>query len=217
MTENTPIADLGRYGKAIAGRLKKIGIKTVGDLLTHPPFRYEDLSAVKKIRELMPGETVTVNAEVEVIANRRSPVKHTVLTEAVLRDETGKITAVWFNQPYITGTLKPGTKASFAGKVSDDYGRKHLVSPVYETGERSVHTGRIVPVYPATANLTQKHIRALVDIAAPALASFRDPLSEKILDEHHFLPYAAALREIHYPSSDSSLLAARRRLQFDEL
>jgi ATP-dependent DNA helicase RecG len=217
MTEQTPIADLGRYGKAIAGRLKKIGIKTVGDLLTHPPFRYEDLSEVKKIRDLIPGETVTVNAEVEVIANRRSPIKHTVLTEAVLRDETGKISAVWFNQPYITSTLKPGTKASFAGKISDDYGRKHLVSPVYETGERSVHTGRIVPVYPATANLTQKHIRALVDIAAPALASFRDPLPEKILAKHHFLPYAAALREIHYPGSNSTLLAARRRLQFDEL
>lgn len=217
MTETTPISDLGQYGKAIAGRLKKIGIKTVGDLLTHPPFRYEDWSKVKTIANLIPGETVTVNATVEIIANRRSPIKRTVLTEAVLTDETGKIAAVWFGQPYITNTLKPGTKASFAGKISDEYGRKHLVSPVYETGARSVHTGRIVPVYPATANLTQKHLRALVDIAAPALTSFREPLPEKILNEHHFLPYAAALKEIHYPSSNATLLAARRRLQFDEL
>jgi ATP-dependent DNA helicase RecG len=217
MTEGTPITDLGRYGKAIAGRLKKLGIKSVGDLLTHPPLRYEDLSEVKKIRDLRPGETVTINATVEVIANRRSPVKRRVLTEAVLADETGKIAAIWFSQPYITTALKPGTKASFAGKVSDDYGRRHLVSPIYETGERSVHTGRVVPIYPTTAGLTQKHIRALVDIAAPCLAAFVDPLPERFVSEHQLLPYAAALREIHYPSSQSSLNAARRRLQFDEL
>lgn len=217
MDADTPISDLGRYGKALAGRFKKLGIKTIGDLLTHPPARYEDLSEVKPISEVMAGDMVTIHATVEVIANRRSPVKRKSLTEAVLADGSGKISAVWFGQPYITNILKSGTKASFAGKVSANYGSLQLVSPIYEPGERSVHTGRIIPIYPTTANLTQKHIRAAVALALPALASFPDPLPDELRVRHGLSGYSEALREIHYPTDGKKLEAARRRLQFDEL
>jgi ATP-dependent DNA helicase RecG len=217
MTAETPIADMGRYGRALAGRFKKLGLKTAGDLLMHPPARYEDLSEVKKIADLMGGETVTIQATVEVIANRRTPQKRMAITEAVLSDCSGKITAVWFRQPYITNSLKAGTKASFAGKVSAEYGRLQLISPIYEPAERGVHTGRIIPIYPTTANLTQKHIRAMVDMALPALATIIDPLPESMRNDYGLGPLAVALKEIHYPTSDADLLRARRRLQFDEL
>lgn len=217
MDIDTPIADLGRYGRALAGRFNRLGIRTAGDLLAHPPARYEDLSEIKAVRDLKVGETVTVNAEVEAIANRRSPQKGIALTEAVLSDGTGKITAIWFRQPYITRVLKPGTKASFAGKIAADYGHLQMVSPAYEQDGKSVHTGRLVPVYPTTANLTQKHIRALIEMTLPALTTATDPLPPSFLNEHGLAPLAQALREIHYPSGSSALEAARRRLQFDEL
>lgn len=217
MNVETPIADFGKYGRALASRFKKLGLKTAGDLLSHPPTRYEDLSQVKKIADLMGGETVTIQANVEVVANRRSPQKKMAITEAVLSDGSGKITAVWFRQPYIATALKPGTKASFAGKVSAEYGRLQLVSPIYEPGDRSVHTGRIIPIYPTTANLTQKHIRAAVEMALPALLSMTDPLPKDLLDEHGLISLPAALREIHYPTGSAELDRARRRLQFDEL
>jgi len=217
MNADTPIGDLGRYGKGLASRFKKLGIKTVGDLLLHPPVRYEDLSEIKSIAELKPGEMVTIQATVELIANRRTSAKRMVLTEALLSDGTGKISALWFSQPYLTNTLRPGTKASFAGKVSSDYGKVQLVSPIYEPGERSVHTGRIIPIYPATANLTQKHLRAAVALALPALAEFVDPLPEMIREKYDLAGFAGALREIHYPTDNAALERARRRLQFDEL
>jgi ATP-dependent DNA helicase RecG len=217
MTADTPIGDLGRYGKALASRFKKLGIKTVGDLLTHPPVRYEDLSEIKKISQLRAGESVTIQATVELIANRRTSVKRMVLTEALLDDGTGKISAVWFGQPYITNTLKPATKASFAGKVSSDRGRLQMISPIYEPGDRSVHTGRIIPIYPATSNLTQKHIRAAVAMALPALAEFIDPLPDALREKYGLVGIAEALKEIHYPTTGGKLEAARRRLQFDEL
>ena len=218
MNADTPIADMGRYGRALAGRFKKLGVKTAGDLLMHPPTRYEDLSEAKKINELMGGETVTIQATVEVIANRRSPQKRMPITEAVLTDGTGKITAVWFRQPFIASALKAGTKASFAGKVSAEYGKGlQLISPIYEPGERSVHTGRIIPIYPTTANLTQKHIRAMVDMALPALATLVDPLPEDLRRDYGLAPLAEALKEIHYPTSSANLERARKRLQFDEL
>jgi ATP-dependent DNA helicase RecG len=217
MNMDTPIADFGRYGRALAGRFKRLGLSRAGDLLTHPPARYEDLSSTKPISELRAGETATVRAEVETIANRRSPQKGIALTEAVLSDGTGKIAAIWFRQPYITRVLKPGTKASFAGKVVSDYGHVHLLSPAYEADGKTVHTGRIVPIYPTTANLTQKHIRTMVELALPALAALPDPLPPALVREHGLMPYAEALREIHYPSDGGSLDRARRRLQFDEL
>ena len=217
MNADTPIGDLGRYGKALASRFKKLGIKTIGDLLTHPPIRYEDLSNVKTIAALRAGESVTIQATVELIANRRTNVKRMVLTEALLDDGTGKISAVWFGQPYITNILKPGTKASFAGKVSADRGRLQMVSPIYEPGDRSVHTGRIIPIYPTTSNLTQKHIRAAVAMALPALVEFVDPLPETIREKYDLVSFAEALKEIHYPTASAKLEAARRRLQFDEL
>jgi ATP-dependent DNA helicase RecG len=217
MNADTPIGDIGRYGKALGSRFKKLGIKTIGDLLLHPPIRYEDLSEVKKISELKAGELVTVQATVELIANRRTSAKRMVLTEALLDDGTGKISALWFSQPYITNILKPGTKASFAGKVSADYGRLQLTSPVYEPGDRSIHTGRIIPIYPTTANLTQKHIRAAVAMALPALAEFVDPLPETLREKYDLVSFAEALHEIHYPTNNAKLERARRRLQFDEL
>jgi ATP-dependent DNA helicase RecG len=218
MNSETPIADMGRYGRALAGRFKKLGVKTAGDLLMHPPIRYEDLSEVKKINELMGGETVTIQATVEMVANRRSPQKRMPITEAVLSDGTGKMTAVWFRQPYIASALKPGTKASFAGKVSAEYGKGlQLISPIYEPGERGVHTGRIIPIYPTTANLTQKHIRAMVHLALPAVLTAVDPLPDGLRSEYGLMPLAEALKEIHYPTSSANLDRARRRLQFDEL
>lgn len=218
MNCDTPVGDLGRYGKALASRFKKLGIKTLGDLLTHPPSRYEDLSEIKSIKDLIAGETVTICATVEVIANRRTPQKQMVLTEAVLSDGTGKIAAVWFRQPYIVNTLKPNTKAYFAGKISSEYGgRLQILSPIYETGERAVHTGRIIPIYPTTVNLTQKHIRAAVEMAVPALSTIADPLPEEMQVQYRLLPLASALREIHYPTDFPKLERALKRLQFDEL
>jgi len=217
MTVDTPLADLGRYGKGLASRFRRLGIRTVGDLLYHAPLRYEDLSALATIAEARVGETVTIRATVELIANRRSPVKRTVLTEAILDDGTGKMAAVWFKQPYLTKVLRPGMRAAFAGKVSDDYGTLHLVNPVYEAGERSVHTGRLVPLYPTTASLTQKHIRALIHQALPALASVPDPLPDAVARAHGLPPLAAALRELHMPTASDALAAARRRLLFDGL
>lgn len=217
MNSDTPIGDLGRYASALASRFKKLGIKTVGDLLTHPPTRYEDLSEIKTISELRAGEAVTIQATVELIANRRTATKRMVLTEALLDDGTGKISAIWFGQPYVANILKPTTKASFAGKVTFDRGHLQMISPIYEPGDRSVHTGRIIPIYPTTSNLTQKHIRAAVAMALPALAEFVDPLPDALREKYDLVGIAEALKEIHYPTDNAKLDAARRRLQFDEL
>src|ERR1700735_1982734 len=99
-------------------RLEHLGLKTVGDLLSHFPTRYEDFSKIYKIDELEPGQAATIQAAVEDMR-----VRHTrrgmTLADATLSDESGAtIRAVWFNQPYVANTLRPGRVANFAGKVS---------------------------------------------------------------------------------------------------
>src|ERR1700722_6176988 len=112
-------------------RLEYLGIKTVGDLLFYFPTRYEDFSKIYKTTELEPGQQATLQAAVEDVHVRRTRRGLTIV-EATLVDEEGSLRAVWFNQPYLATTLRPGRIANFAGKVSvSEEGELYLNHPVY--------------------------------------------------------------------------------------
>src|SRR3989338_9224108 len=93
------------------------------------------------------------------------------IVEATIQDDSGAIKAVWFNQPYILQTLKPGRLANFSGKVAFSNGELCLSHPAYEILSKSFadnenpetkHTGRLVPVYPETHGLTSRGLRFLI-------------------------------------------------------
>lgn len=216
----TPVKDLSRIGQATASRLKRLGIETVEDLVFYFPFRYDDFSASLKIRDLKPGITASIYGRIELISNKRSPIKKKIITEALISDETGSIKAVWFNQPFLTKTLRVGDKVILAGKVDYDYYGIQINSPSYEKagyGKEAIHTARLVPIYSITENLTQKQIRTLINIVIELTDQIKEWLPENILLRHNFLSISHALREIHFPSSGELLKKARMRLKFDEL
>ncbi len=132
MNLNFPIIELNRVGKALEKRLLRLGIKTVGDLLHHYPFRYEDFSEMYSIKHLQDGMETTVRATIELIAAKRSPRKRTMITEAVVSDGSAQMRIVWFGQPYIAKTLHVGDEVFFSGKVKDDMFGLQMVSPSYE-------------------------------------------------------------------------------------
>ncbi len=211
----TPIADINFYCKKIAKRLKNLDLKTARDLLFYYPFRYEDWSKIKKISELLPNEPATVKVKIEQIKNFRSPRMHKKITEAIVRDETGKIKVLWFNQWYIGTSLAPGDDIYLAAKMNDD---GDIISPGYEkVSDRATHTGRIVPIYPLTAGLTQKHIRSAVKSALPFLDDLADYLPEEIKQNNNLTDLKSAILNIHFPSSEELRQEAVRRLSFDEL
>ena len=108
LRQTTSISELYRVGKALEKRLGQLGIHTAQDVLFHFPFRYEDYRAIVPIKDIMTGVDLTIKGTVEVIANKRSPRKRTMITEAVVRDATDQIRIIWFGQPFIAKTLKVG-------------------------------------------------------------------------------------------------------------
>jgi len=212
---DTPITDINFYCKKIAKRLKNLDLKTARDLIFYYPFRYEDWSKIKKISELAPNEPATVKVKIEQIKNFRSPRMHKKITEAIARDETGKIKVLWFNQWYIATALSPGDDVYLAAKMNDD---GDIVSPGYEkAGGSTTHTGRIVPIYPLTQGLTQKHIRSAVKSALELLDNIIDYLPDDIKQTNDLTDLKSAIQNIHFPASEELRQRAVRRLSFDEL
>jgi ATP-dependent DNA helicase RecG len=205
--------------------LEKMGIKTVQDLLWHFPTRYEDFSKIYTIADLEAGQQATIQAAVEDIQMRRTRRGLSVVT-AILADESGTIRAVWFNQPYIATTLRPGRIANFSGKVSfsEDDGI-YLNSPIYEIQRstsseenlEATHTGRLVPVYPETQGITSRGIRFLVQRILGKNPGLSDWLPEAVRKAVAIPEIHAALQSIHFPKHIEDAMAARRRFSFEEL
>lgn len=201
-----------------AGRLQKLGIATVGDLLFHIPHRYDDFSLISPIARVQPGEIVTIRGTVLEIKNeytrRSKPIQ-----KATIVDETGSITATWFNQPFLTQYIKKNATVSLSGKV-EWFGKiKTLLSPSYEivleNGE-TLHTGRLVPIYPETAGVSSKWLRRQI-YTLLSQAALTEYLPPEIRQKNTLIELEQAIRTVHFPKSTDEVEQAKARLAFDEL
>lgn len=225
----TPIEKLARVGPRFLVRLKKLGIKTVRDLLWHFPARYDDYSKVLPISEINnAGQTASILGCVADVEVTRSWRRGMVIVNAVIEDQSGTIRAVWFNQPYIADTLRVGALVSLSGKTSIDKNGLYLSSPSYEKISTPtpnpqpptynlIHTGRLVPVYPETEGLTSKYLRFLIKPLMSKIKSLPDHLPAELLTKYNFPALAAALQTIHFPENIEQTKAAKQRFAFEEL
>ena len=220
LTFKTPITELTRVGKTIAWQMGKLEIKTAGNLLTHYPFRYDDYSKILTIKDLKTKKTGTVKVKINLIANHRSPRKKMIITEAIVSDQTDSLKVIWFNQGFLTKTLKSGQQVYLAGKIDDDnYYGLQLTNPSYELckDENPIHTGRLVPIYPSTTRLSQKQIRFLTRQILPLIQEVPDWLPREIKIKYNLISLSVALEQIHFPQNKLWLEKAIHRLKFDEL
>lgn len=216
MRLDTLVVALNKVGKSTAGKLKRLGINNVSDLLFYYPFRYEDYSKISLIKDVKEGEATTVKGKIELIANRRTRFKK-IITEALVSDESGSIRVVWFNQPFLTKSLSPGVEVRLSGVVKRDMFGPQFVSPTYELGQNTVNTGRLVPIYPLTEGVTQKQLRYLVQQCLSAVGLVEEWLPEKIIVQNKLLKISDALKKIHFPNDETDVKSATERLKFDEL
>lgn len=220
ITLNTPVSQLNRVGAALEKRLKKLGIINIKDLLFWFPFRYEDYRRIVPIKDLVAGEQVTIHATVELITNKRSPRRRMTITEAVVADATEQLRIIWFNQPFLTQTLHVGDSVFFSGKVKADMFGLSLVSPGYEKdngNKETMHTARLVPIYPVTAGITQKQFRFLLSQVIDVADTINDWIHDEIVEKAKLVSLCKALRWIHFPKTDEDRALAEKRLKFDEL
>ena len=165
---NTPVDDLYSVGKAVASRLKNIGLATAHDILYHYPSRYEDFSNVQNIDQLVPDRRFTIKGKIDNLQNRRSFRRRLSITEAIVTDNTGSVKIIWFNQPYLIKSFNPGDQIIVAGKLEIGKYGLHFTNPSYEKiKHQQIHTSRLIPIYPTTSRLTQRQLRYLVQLVMP--------------------------------------------------
>jgi len=219
LTLTSSIKEINKVGIATARQLKNINIEIVEDLLHYYPFRYDDFSAVANINSLKAGINANIVGHIELIQNKRSPRKKMNITEALISDSTGSVKAIWFNQPFISRSLRAGDKVSFSGKVDEDYSGAYLKSPNYEKiGEnKGAHTQGLVPNYHLTSGLTQKQLRFLIAQIINISERLVDWMPSEIKNNLALFDLKDAIKNIHFPQNKESLNKARKRLSFDEL
>lgn len=227
----TPVQYVKGVGPAIAAKLARMGIATVGDLLAVTPIRYVDRRHVHGISELSPGKDRTIvgniiSSKISFIGRRRKRIY-----EITVQDETGStVSAIFFNfhEKYFEQRYPIGARVLVSGDLSDFGSRQNFIHPEVEVfnskdGENA-SVGKIIPVYPLTEGLYQKTMRKIVRNAWDNYNGHIKPIfPEDFSERHHLADPWSCLQELHFPSPDvdPDLLtigrsSAHRTLIFDE-
>ena len=210
-----PVSELKGFGAKRAEQFEKLGVHSVGDLLTFYPRAYEDWTSVEKIKNLEEGGTYCIRA---VLGTPVSDTVHwggRVLSRATVYDDTGKLKLVWFNNRYISKMLAYEGEYFFFGKITIDKYGPQMVSPTFSP----VGKGAVIhPVYRSTAGLPSKTISAAVEQSLKLLPEqVNDPIPELMRKKYGLSGLRQALLDIHFPKSREALETARRRLVTEEL
>ncbi len=217
----TPLQYVKGVGPHRARLLSRLGLVTVEDALFFVPSRHEDRSHLTPFRSLTPGVPQACSGVVVGVSpapRRKTKAPFSIL----LRDASGYLTAVWFNQPYLEKVFRRGQRLILYGKVvSFREGALQIRHPDFEIVEQddddTLHTGRLVPIYRLTEGLGQRQLRALlwriVDSHADEVA---ETLPQAVRSRRKLLPLSRALGAIHFPETEEALAAARRRLVFED-
>ena len=172
---SSPVTDFPGVGEVRAAKLSKLGLGTAGDLLGYFPRDYEDRRAVCTVRDAPTEGKVCVEAIVAERPRLSRIRKGLDLVQVKVADHTGVLHLTFFNQPYVEKNLKPGEEYVFYGAVEEQGRRRSMTNPVFEPAGRQDVTGRILPVYPLTAGITNHLLGTMVRRARPAPERWRRP------------------------------------------
>ncbi len=206
-----PLETLDGVGPAVGKRVAKLGLRTVGDVLLRRPRRYEPAAAEVAIRDLDGEEEVAIAGVVSSSRSRR--VRRLSILEAAVDDGTGRVTAVWFNQPWLAARLQPGTRVRLRGQLK----RGGFNVKSYDIGETE-QTADFAPVYTASEDVSVKKLRELAHEAVALHArDLLDPLPAELRQRRSLPLRADAVAALHFPRDEAEGERARRRLAFEEL
>ncbi len=214
----TTVLELPGIAQAMAQRLERLGITTARDLLFHLPRRYEDTRQLTPIAQLRAGEVQTSRVSVRNATMRRSTVKKMVLVEASLVDETGVVSAVWFNQRFLINQLRSGTELLVSGKVESTRAGLGFRNPRFErVGPGQRHVGRLAPVYAETEGLTSARLRSFIEPLLTLADSLPDQLPPEVRSAEQLMRIGDAIHQVHFPDDEQSRQRAHERIAFEEL
>ncbi|CAN5216215.1 ATP-dependent DNA helicase RecG [soil metagenome] len=223
MKDEMPIEALPRTSGLTIKRLKTLGIETYDDLCHYYPSRYEDFHVISAISRVKPGELVTLKGTITSFSSNRTK-RGFALQKALLTDGTGKIDLVWYNQPFLANLLQPPIMISVAGVV-ETFGNSINMKPqeyeILNSAEtETIHTARLVPIYPQVYGLSSKTIREKMFGVLKYIAESDDKtdyLPAEIKKSNNLIDEKQAFQYIHFPQNFQEEKQAKDRLGFDEL
>src|SRR5436190_1759357 len=215
MDLSTSLTYIKGVGPGRAAMFEAKGLRTVEDLLSYFPFRYEDRSNMKTIAQLAPGEMATVIAEVRSARLAGFRRRDLGLFEAVFTDSSRAVLAAkWFHGKYLADVFAPGQKVALFGKIEyDNYsGQLSMLHPEYEIlsgeddeGSAALHVGRIVPIYEAVAKISARVLRTLIHNTLASLPPGEDQMPPRIRERLRLVDRWTAIREAHFPNEGADL------------
>ena len=212
------LTGLPGIGPARAAKLARLGLERLEDVLDYFPFRYEDRRSVQAIGEAQDGQMCCVVAMVARRPELSRVRKGLELVKAQVVDDTGALHLTFFNQAYLKDALRPGERYVFYGRMEVMGRRRSMTNPVFEREGAGQVTGRILPVYPLTAGITN---RLMVELAQRAVTLYaprrEETIPQRVRMEHGLCQVEFAYQNIHFPGDFQALEAARRRMIFEEL
>lgn len=197
--------------------LNKLGIFTLKDLITYYPRTYEDRSKPRNIAECANEDEVLIEA---VACGSLSDVrlKGKTMQKLLVRDETGSCTITWFNQSYLKNKFEIGKSYKFYGKIVNNFGKITMTSPVFDEDKKNFNTGKIIPLYPLTYQLSQNVLRRIMEAGlAEVEGKLEETLPNYLLEEYRLETINEATKYIHFPRELKDFEQARKRLVFEEL
>lgn len=212
LSDITNIRYLKGVGEKRAQLLSKLGVDTVGALLSLYPRDYKDLSQIKLIYDTYLLDTVCVKAKIVTPVTEHYIRKNMTVYKFVVADSSGAMGVTLFNTKYTAQKLHEGSEYLFYGKMSGGIFKREMSSPeIYESGNNS-----IMPVYPLTHGITAKYLSGIIKTAL-SVCSPVDIIPQNIREEYGLCDINFALQNIHFPKSREALEKAKRRLVFEEL
>ncbi len=220
MKLTTPLEQIKGVGPKTAQALAAAGLKTISDALYFLPRAYDDYSTAVNIADLQPGK-VTVKARCESVSTRivRRGLR---ITTAVLADKSGKVKAVWFNQPYRETQLKSDAEFIFSGQFGIQYNRYQINNPSVELAKEVAKTAAennsgIQPVYKSIKNIRPKTVQDLMKNIRPIMDFLPETLPENIIQRQKLVSRSEAVKFLHAPKTHEEISRGRERLAFEEL
>lgn len=213
---SSSISEINGIGEKTASIYHKMNIYTLRDLLTHFPRDYDEWKDVCSIAQIQVNQTNLIYASVLQEPKTLHIRKNMSITTIHVRDDSGTCDLVYFNMPYVKNTFQPGKKYLLRGKIVL---RKNVVTMEHpkiitqEEYERSVR--KYTPVYVTTKGITSNAISKSIRLAFEDI-QINDYLKQETLKKYNLIEYKQALKGIHFPTDREELVAARKRLVFDE-